>query len=103
MAEPEKPKEAPSAMQFVTELTPISQQVGANILRALQEGGTVAVLSTIVPGVPTDRVVSMPLSNEQLAGVQGILSQIQATTEAPKETEDPNCIGFHCHLPSNKG
>ena len=22
---------------------------------------------------------------------------------ARKETEDPNCIGFHCHLPSNKG
>ena len=40
--------------QFVTTLAPISQQVGENVLQALQSAGSVAVLSTVVPGVPTD-------------------------------------------------
>ena len=97
-------KQPPQAklQQYVTTLSPISQQVGENVLQALQSAGTVAVLSTVVPGVPTDRVVSLPLTQAQLAGVQAILSGIQqgtAPTPAEIEKEDPQCIGFHCHLP----
>jgi predicted phage tail protein len=87
-----------STKPLVTTLTPISQQVGENLITALQTQGTVAVLSTIVAGVPTDRLVSLPLSLAQLNGVQGLLSGLQATP-SPSKTDDPQCIGFHCQLP----
>lgn len=92
--------------QYVTTLAPISQQVGENVLQALQSAGTVAVLSTVVPGVPTDRVVSLPLTQVQLAGVQALLTGLQqsaAPTPEQIKKEDPNCIGFHCHLPQQTG
>ena len=101
MSEIEKPT-APGGQlqQFVTELAPITQQVGENLITALQQEGTVAVLSSIVAGVPTDRLVSMPLTQAQLIGVQSVLAGMQAAPP-PKEDDDPNCIGFHCNLPSN--
>ena len=92
------PKPAGTLQQYVTELAPITHQVGENLIAALQAEGTVAVLSTIIAGVPTDRLVSMPLSQDQLNGVQVVLANLQKTP-APSEDEDPHCIGFHCHLP----
>jgi hypothetical protein len=102
MSSPEKPAQAPQGLTpLVTPLAPISQQVGENVLKALQTPNTVAVLSTIVAGVPTDRVVSMPLSNAQLAGVQAVLHGMQTAPEAAPDG-DPTCIGFHCRLESSE-
>lgn len=99
MPEPTSPVKTTGQLQpLVTTIAPISQQVGDNILQALQSPATVAVLSTIVAGVPTDRVVSLPLTHTQLAGVQTLLAGLQAAP-APTTAEDPHCIGFHCHLP----
>ena len=85
---------------LVTQLAPITEQVGTHVLKALQDAETVAVLTTVVPGFPADRVVSLPLSNEQLASVQMLLMQIQAEPTPQTEEEQSRCIGFQCQIPS---
>lgn len=80
----------------VAELTPISTQLGSHLLNALQEPGCVAVISTIVPGFPTDSVVSVPLTAGQMSSVGAILNEVQ---QAPASSEQEVCIGFHCALP----
>ena len=81
---------------LVTDLSPITQQVGAHVLNALQQDECVAVISTIVAGFPTDRVVSVPLNSEQMAEVGLILNEIAAEPDGP---DDLPCIGFQCRLP----
>ena len=81
---------------LVTELAPITQQVGSHVLNALREEDCVAVLSTIVAGFPTDRVVSVPLNASQMAEVGVILNEVAAEPDGP---DDRPCIGFQCRLP----
>jgi hypothetical protein len=82
-------------------LTPVSEQVGQHILTALQTEETVAVLSTIVPGVGPgqDRVVSLPLTSAQMGEVQMLLAGI---AEEPEEEVDRKCMGFQCRLPAEE-
>jgi hypothetical protein len=90
---------ASSPPTLVTELAPISQQVGSHVLGALQEDSCVAVISTIVAGFPTDRVVSVPLNASQMAEVGAILNEIAAEPDGP---DDLPCIGFQCRIPEEK-
>ena len=80
----------------VTEIQSITQQIGGHILTALQkQDDTVAVLTSIVPGLGPDRVVSIPISASQFVQIQAFLHQdqlmqIQSQTEEVEESP----IGF---------
>lgn len=77
---------------FVTTIKTAEQQVGENIIRALQHDGTVAVLTTVVQGQDgQQRVVSAALKPEMLSQVQNILLSAQEDRE-----EEAPCVGFHC-------
>ena len=81
---------------FVSELQPISQQVGQHIIKALQQSGTAAVLTSIVPGFPTDRIVSTPITIEQMTKIRQIL---QPVIDVSTSEDDDRQIGFQ--LPAN--
>ncbi len=73
-----------------------SEQIGQNVLSALDQPDTVAVLTTLVPGVQADRVVSLPLSPRELGEVQALLATL--IPEEPLAEEDMPCVGFHCEM-----
>ena len=77
---------------FVTAIKTAEQQVGENIIEALQHEGTVAVLTTVILGPDgQQRVVSAALKPDVMTQVQDLL------TEAAEEREDEEkCVGFHC-------
>ena len=77
---------------FVTTVKSAEQQVGENIIQALQHDGTVAVLTTVVAGHDGQQhVVSAALKPELMQQVQDLLHQAQLE----REGEEP-CVGFHC-------
>ena len=77
---------------FVTTIKTAEQQVGENIIQALQHDGTVAVLTSVVVGPDgQQRVVSAALDPEMLSQVQSLLTKAQEK----REEEEP-CVGFHC-------
>lgn len=77
---------------FVSTIKTAEQQVGENIISALQHDGTVAVLTTVVMGPDgQQRVVTAALKPAMMAQVQNILAE--AAVE--REEEEP-CVGFHC-------
>ena len=85
---------------FVTTIKSAEQQVGENIIQALQHDGTVAVLTTVVLGPDgNQRVVSAALKPEMMTQVQKLI------TEAAAERKDEEkCVGFHCLLkPKSSG
>lgn len=82
---------------LVTTIIPVSEQIGQHVMAAFQQPGAVAVLTTVVPGVDSDRVVSMALTDEQMDGVRVILDEIQAEDEAAAEDSE-QCIGFQCRV-----
>ncbi|EMI45064.1 MULTISPECIES: hypothetical protein [Pirellulaceae] len=78
--------------QFVTTIKNSEQQVGENIIAALQHENTVAVLTTVVIGPDgNQRVISAALDPQRMKQVQEILSD----AEAERVDEEP-CFGFHC-------
>lgn len=78
--------------QFVTTIKNAEQQVGENIIRALQHEDTVAVMTTVAMGQDgLQRVISAALSPERMNQVQEILQ----AAETEREIEEP-CVGFHC-------
>ena len=78
-------------------LLPISEQVGRNVLQALQEPEAVAVITTMVPGITNDRVVSLGLTADQMVEVQYLLETIAAEDEEAA-ADDDRCIGFQCRI-----
>ena len=82
---------------IATEILPISEQVGRNVLHALQAPEAVAVITTMVPGITSDRVVSLGLTAEQMAEVQYLLETIAAEDEEAAADEE-RCIGFQCRI-----
>ena len=88
---------------FVTEIQPVTQQVGSHILSALSQQGTAAVLTSIVPGLGVDRVASIPVSQEQLMLIHQILHahQQKAITEPRTEDEEERSIGFQVDVPQH--
>ena len=83
------------ASRFVTKLLTIERQVGEHVLIALEQPETVAVLTTVASGIRNDRVVSVPLSREQVEDITSILAKAQ---EEPDEEDDSPTIGFHVVL-----
>lgn len=81
--------------RFVTKLLTIERQVGEHVLTALEQPDSVAVLTTIAAGIRNDRVVSVPLSREQVEDITSILAQAQ---EEPDEEDEASTIGFHVVL-----
>ena len=75
----------------MSDLQPISQQVGQHIIKALQQPGTAAIITSIVPGFPTDRLVSTPLTMQQMAQIRQIL---QPVINVSSEEEEERQIGF---------
>jgi hypothetical protein len=94
-----EPEETGGLQPLVTELLPITDQVGRHVMNALHEPGAVAVLTTIVTGITSDRVVSVALTPEQMAGVQAVLESIEQEDEETAADEH-RCIGFQCRLPA---
>lgn len=79
---------------FVSDIKSAEQQVGEHILAALQEQGTVAVLTAVVIGTDgVQRIVSAALDPEMLQQVQ----ELMQVAEAERQEEEP-CVGFHCLL-----
>ena len=97
--QPSAPPVKKALTPLVTQLAPITEQVGTHVLQALQDAETVAALTTVVAGFPADRVVSLPLTNAQLASVQKLLMQVQAEPAPQTEEEEARCIGFQCQIP----
>ena len=79
-------------MQMVTPLQSLNEQVGRHILQALQQPGSVALISTIVPGVGVDQVVSVPLNPKQFRAIQGLLMQMMTPQQLPPAMR--RAIGF---------
>ena len=84
----------------VSEMVSIDEQIGRNVMAALRDPDAVAVLTTLVPGIGGDRVVSLGLTDEQMHHVGVLLNQIQAEDEATAQDES-RCIGFQCQLPTS--
>ncbi|MEM7167264.1 MAG: hypothetical protein AAF581_17520 [Planctomycetota bacterium] len=83
--------------QFVTRLTPIEQQVGVNVIAALQHPETAAVLSSVAMGGDgAQRIVSVGLDLELLQEIQMLL-QRAAAKEKPA-APSVKCIGFQCYI-----
>ena len=82
---------------IASEILPISEQVGRNVLQALQAPDAVAVITTMVPGITSDRVVSLGITSDQMLEVQYLLESIAAEDEAAAEDKE-NCIGFQCRI-----
>ncbi len=82
---------------IASQLLPLSEQVGRNVLEALQDPDAVAVLTTMVPGVTVDRVVSLGLTPDQMAEVQYLLLTIAEEDEQVAADEE-RCIGFQCRI-----
>jgi hypothetical protein len=88
-------EQAKNEPHFVTHLSTIERQVGEHVLAALEDSEAVAVLTTIASGIRADRVVSIPLSREQVADISSVLEQAQIE---PEEDDDEPTIGFHVVL-----
>ncbi len=82
---------------IATQLLPISEQVGRNVLQALRAPDAVAVITTMVPGITADRVVSLGLNADQMAEVQYLLESIAAEDEEAA-ADEARCIGFQCRV-----
>lgn len=81
-----------SLTQFITTIQNPEEQVGQNIIQALQHDNTVAVLTTVAVGADgKQRVISAALNPERMLQVQEILM----AAEDEREPEEP-CVGFHC-------
>lgn len=95
----------PESRQHVTTIRTIDRQVGEHVLAALNEDDAVAAITTLVTGVRTDRIVSMPLTREQVEAIRGVLEQAQAeATESEEEEEGrrEGFLGFHTVLRTEK-
>ena len=78
--------------QFLTTIKSAEQQVGENIISALQHENTVAVLTTVAVGQDGQQhVITAALSPDLMSDVQKLLER--ATQERKEEVQ---CVGFHC-------
>lgn len=78
---------------YITNLRSVERQIGEHVLALLADPNHIATLTTVIPGVGTDRVASMPLTREELGEVEQLLTKM----ETGEPTRVP-CVGFHCRL-----
>lgn len=76
MAEQGESPQKGGIVQLVTPIQTLNEQLGAHLSAALQREGTVAVLTTVVPGIGPERVVSVPLDPQQFHNIQALLQQM---------------------------
>jgi hypothetical protein len=89
----------------VTAIRTVERQVGDHIMEALENDDTVAVLTTIVGGVRTDRIVSVPLDAQQAQAVSEVLMAAQAEAQLDEADDDgrrEGFLGFHAVLRKEK-
>ena len=86
--------ETPTVM---TELVSHTEQIGRNVMTALGDADAVAVLTTLVPGVGSDRVVSVGLTAQQMHEVGVLLNEIE-TEDEEAANDEQRCIGFQCRI-----
>ena len=86
--------ETPTVM---TELVSPTEQIGRNVMTALGDADAVAVLTTLVPGVGSDRVVSVGLTAQQMHEVGVLLNEIE-TEDEEAANDELRCIGFQCRI-----
>lgn len=80
---------------FVSEIRSVPQQVGENVVNALQHDQSVGVLSFVQPGPGgTQRIVSVPLDQSAMSEIYRMLDEHAHEEEA----EEVPCIGFQCLL-----
>ncbi len=82
---------------MVAHLLPVSEQIGRNVMSALNDPDSVAVLTTVVPGVGADRVVSVGLTPQQMHDVGILLQEIEEEDDDAAQDEH-RCIGFQCQV-----
>jgi len=91
----------PGPRHHVTDIRTVERQVGDHVMEALEHDETVAVLTTIVGGVRTDRIVSVPLDAEQAHAVSEVLMAAQAEAQLDEVDDDgrrEGFLGFHAVL-----
>ncbi len=97
-----KPQDEESPRRHhVTTLQSIDRQVGEHVLAALHEDDAVAAITTLIPGVRHDRVVSLPLDKSQVEAIRDVLQQAEAeASDAGDEDEGrrEGFLGFHTVL-----
>lgn len=81
----------------MTEVRSPTEQIGQNVMNALSDPDAVAVITTLVPGLGSDRVVSVGLTREQMHEVGILLNEIETEDEAAANDEQ-RCIGFQCRI-----
>jgi hypothetical protein len=92
---PQKPDGQTSTM--MAEIVSPTDQIGRNVMSALGDPDAVAVLTTLVPGMGSDRVVSVGLTPQQMHQVGILLQEIEA--EEDEAADDArHCIGFQCRV-----
>lgn len=82
----------------VTHLQSTEQQVGGHVIAALQQPGSVAVLTTVIPRPDGQSIVSVALDEQTLGQVQDLLANSPNVEELPRVP----CVGFHCFLNPNQ-
>lgn len=97
---PESPQPDGECETVVDAVVSVTEQIGRNVMTALNDADAVAVVTTLVPGIGGDRVVSVGLTNEQMHQVGILLNRIQEEDEADAD-DAQRCIGFQCRLPQS--
>ena len=100
MAPPENPEQEDASpnqpeglVQMVSSLQSMQSQIGNHILGALKRPGTVAVITSVVPGMGNDQMVSVPLDAAQFQSIQHVLQEL-AMHESTSSEEVDRRIGF---------
>ncbi len=91
----------PGPRHHVSDIRTVERQVGDHVMEALEHDETVAVLTTIVGGVRTDRIVSVPLDAEQAQAVSAVLMAAQEEAQLDEVDDDgrrEGFLGFHAVL-----
>ena len=93
LAEQNKNSTQAGMVQLVTPIQTLAEQMGVHLQRALKRPGTVGVLTTLMPGIGAEQLVSVPLNAQQFHAVQSILRQIMS----PDQLNEPErrVVGFH--------
>ncbi len=93
--------EQPEQRHHVAVIQSIERQVGEHVLSALREEEAVAALTTLVPGVRHDRIVSLPLTKDQVEAIRDVLDAVASeAADADDEIEGrrEGFLGFHTVL-----
>ena len=91
----------PPRRHHVKLLQSIDRQVGEHVLAALHEDEAVAAITTLIPGVRHDRVVSLPLTKDQVEAIRDVLQRAEAEASDADEEEEgrrEGFLGFHTVL-----